>query len=75
MNKNNRFDIRVNDEFISKVNELCKVYGCNKTQLIERLVYTEWSRSTNAGMEELQKLMKNINSVTQQMKDFVKAND
>ena len=75
MGKNNRLDIRVNEEFMNKIDELCRVYQCNRTQLIERLVFTEWSRSTSAGMEELQNLVQNINSVTTQMKEYVKAHE
>lgn len=74
MPKTKYLTVRINDDIEMQLKELCKTWKLNKTQVIERLIYGEYIRSTEMGKENIQEVLStltNLNEKLQRMKENV----
>lgn len=55
-NKTDRLTIRCSQEFNEKLTALADLWHINRTQVLERLVYAEWLKSTEMGHEKIKEL-------------------
>lgn len=67
MNKASTLSIRVNEDFKKQLNELCKTWKMNKTQVIEKLVYAEYIRSTEVGKEQIQSVLADLTNLNEKL--------
>lgn len=75
MPKTKYLTVRINDDIEMQLNELCKTWQLNKTQVIERLIYGEYIRSTQMGKENIQEVLSsltNLNEKLQRLNENVK---
>ena len=68
MAKNKYLTIRVNDDIDMQLHELCTTWGLNKTQVIERLIYGEYVRSTQVGKEQIQSVLNDLKNLNDKLK-------
>lgn len=75
MAKTKYLTVRINDDIEMQLNELCKTWQLNKTQVIERLIYGEYIRSTQMGKQNIQEVLSsltNLNEKLQRLNENVK---
>lgn len=67
MTKDRYLTIRITEDLSEQLNELCKTWKMNKTQVIERLIYGEYIRSTEMGKEQIQNVLSDLKNLNEKL--------
>ena len=65
--KTEALNIRITEETLKQLNELCSIWNLTKTQCIERLIYAEFMKSTEIGKQRLEEVAKAFGIIQQQV--------
>lgn len=68
MMKTKYLTVRINDDIEMQLKELCSTWHLNKTQVIERLIYGEYIRSTQVGKEQIQSVLNDLSNLNEKLK-------
>lgn len=71
--KTETLTIRMTPEMKDQLNELCGTWGLTKTQVIERLVYGEWCKSTEIGKAKIKEAMETFGVLQKQIEGLTNA--
>lgn len=70
--KSEKITLRVSKEFVEKLEAICKIYKMNRTAMIERLVNTEYMKSTQEGQAQIMALVHEFENFGKTLENFGK---
>lgn len=71
--KTEALHVRLSEETMKQLDELCKTWGLRKTQCIERLIYGEYLKSTEIGQAKIEEVAKAFGIIQKQTEELRNA--
>ena len=70
MKRSENLNIRITPETRKQLDELADLWNIGITQVIDRLIYAEWCKSTKVGQQKIKEVMETLGTFQKQFEDI-----